>query len=408
MRKLFNRELIFIFTVVGLAIMAMSLLQPVLPLYLTDIGINPTALGLMFSVGMMGMVLGESAGGWLADRSGVKVPMLIGTFLCIPMVLAFVFIENTVALFAVFFFWGVVRAAIFGPGRGYIGTNIPLANKATFMAVYATAMAISRALGTSASGFVVDILKYDGVFVISAGISLVGGFLAIIGLKKRLPSRQVEVSTSASTSTLNISPEPSMPLYRHQPFIVQSIVATLYFVAMGTNSFLSLLAVQKAGVPVAQVGILFTVGAIVNAVLLIPMGRLADYKSKRVLMIFGLLITAAGFTGISFSSNFLQLAVSQIIASIGGSMFSPAAVTLLSENIARHKQSTAMGVYGGFEDIGVIVGSALGGVVWSALGPTFTFLLVAAVPEVIGAGICITLLKGKKVKQVSVQETVRR
>ena len=89
-------------------------------------------------------------------------------------------------------------------------------------------------------------------------------------------------------------------------------------------------------------------------------------------------------------------------------MFSPAAVTLLSENIARHKQSTAMGVYGGFEDIGVIVGSALGGVVWSALGPTFTFLLVAAVPEVIGAGICITLLKGKKVKQVSVQETVRR
>ena len=391
MHKLFSRELISVIGIVGLATMAMGLLQPVLPLYLTDIGINPTALGLMFSAGMMGMVLGESFGGWLADRKGIRAPLFIGTFFCIPMVLAFVFFKNTATLFIVFFIWEVVRAAVFGPGRGYIGTNIPLSNKATFMAVFAAAMAVSRALGTSVSGFIVDILKYDWIFVISAGISLAGGLLVISGLKKFRPSQSIMVPTTIDADSI----EAPVPLYRQRPFIVQSIIAALYFTAMGTGSFLSLLAVQKAGVPLAQVGILFTVGAIVNAVLLIPMGRLADYKSKRVLMILGLLFTAAGFTAISFSSNFLQLATSQIVGSIGGSMFSPAAVALLSENVSRHKQSTAMGIYGGCEDIGVIVGSALSGVIWSVLEPRFTFLIIGALPGVIGAVICFAMLKDK-------------
>ena len=391
MHKLFSRELISVIGIVGLATMAMGLLQPVLPLYLTDIGINPTALGLMFSAGMMGMVLGESFGGWLADRKGIRAPLFIGTFFCIPMVLAFIIFKNTATLFVVFFIWGVVRAAVFGPGRGYIGTNIPLSNKATFMAVFAAAMAVSRALGTSVSGFIVDILKYDWIFVISAGISLSGGLLVISGLKKFRPSQPIMVPTTIDADSIKAP----VPLYRHRPFIVQSIIAALYFTAMGTGSFLSLLAVQKAGVPLAQVGILFTVGAIVNAVLLIPMGRLADYKSKRVLMILGLLFTAAGFTAISFSSNFLQLATSQIVGSIGGSMFSPAAVALLSENVSRHKQSTAMGIYGGCEDIGVIVGSALSGVIWSVLEPRFTFLIIGALPGVIGAVICFAMLKDK-------------
>ena len=112
-------------------------------------------------------------------------------------------------------------------------------------------------------------------------------------------------------------------------------------------------------------------------------------------MISGLLFTAAGFTGISFSSTFLQLAASQVIASIGGSMFSPAAVALLSENVSLHKQSTAMGIYGGCEDIGVIVGSALSGVIWSIIEPRFTFLIVGALPGVIGAVICYAMLKDK-------------
>jgi MFS family permease len=403
MHKLISRQLIFVLAIVGLAVMAMSLLQPVLPLYLTDIGINPTVLGLMFSTGMLGMVLGESSGGWLADRFGIRVPMSIGTFLCIPTVLAFTLFENTAILFLIFFLWGVVRATIFGPGRGFIGTNVPLANKATFMAIYAAAMSVSRAIGTSASGFVANILKYDWVFIIAAGISLAAGLLVVTSLNKRSSSRaQVAVSARKDSS------KPSVPLYRHKPFIIQAVIATLYFMAIGTFSpFLSLLAQQKAGVPVEQVGLLFTIGAVVSMILLIPMGRLADRTSKKVLMTVGLLITALSFVGISFFRSFILLAASQIVGSVGGSMFGPAAVSLLSENIPEQKQSTAMGVYGAFEDTGVIISAALAGIVWSTLGPKYTFLLVGTLPGIIGAGICFALLKDEKSKKVTLQKIIQ-
>ena len=61
MRKIVNRKFITIITVMGLGVLAMSMLQPVLPLYLTSIDVSPEVLGLMFSVAMVGMVFGESS-----------------------------------------------------------------------------------------------------------------------------------------------------------------------------------------------------------------------------------------------------------------------------------------------------------------------------------------------------------
>ncbi|OGO39265.1 MAG: hypothetical protein A2147_04535 [Chloroflexi bacterium RBG_16_57_8] len=397
-RRIISRELVVVIVVVGLAIMGMSLLGPVMPLYLTSIGVSPSVLGLMLATGMAGMVLGESSGGWLADRAGLKLPMLIGTFLCVPMLISFVFTRSIGLIFVIFFFWGIVRSALFGPGRGYIGTNVPLSHKATFMAIYATAMAASRSVGTFTSGFVADGLGYEWMFVIAAGIATTAGVLVIAGIKKN------QTSKNASQPALALPtdpPAPAVPLYRHRPFIAQSVVAALYFAAIGVMPFLSLKASEGLGLPVTQVGVLFTIGAVVNAVLLIPMGRLADRRSKRVMMAVGLLITSAGMAGIAAATNFAQLAVVQIVGSAGGSMFGPAAVALLSENVPLRRQSTAMGIYGGCEDIGIIFGSAVGGVVWSSLGPTPTFLLIGTTPAALGAVMCFALLKEKVTRKTA-------
>jgi MFS family permease len=78
MKNIIHRELVVIIAITGLAIMSMSLLGPMMPLYLTSIGFDPAIIGLILSAGMLGMVLGESSGGWLADRVGPRAPMLIG------------------------------------------------------------------------------------------------------------------------------------------------------------------------------------------------------------------------------------------------------------------------------------------------------------------------------------------
>jgi PPP family 3-phenylpropionic acid transporter len=403
MKRIISRELIIVIAITGLAVMSMSLLQPMLPLYLTSVGFSPTILGLMLSAGMAGMVLGESSGGWLADRVGIKFPMFIGTFLCAPLLVSFLFISDTALMFIVFFFWGIVRAAVFGPGRGYIGTNVSLSHKATFLAIYATAMAASRSLGTFTSGFISDAWGYDWIFIIAAGIALLGGVLVAAGLRGNPRGKPYKVGLPAPAEP----PTQGKPLYRQKPFVIQSIIAALYFMAIGVIPFLSLLAAQVAGLAATQIGILFTISAMGNALLLIPMGRLADRKNKRKMMTVGLLVTAASLVGISLSTSFAQLAASQVIGSIGGAMFSPAAVALLSENVPPQRQSTAMGIYGGCEDAGMIAGSALGGLVWSALGPTPTFLLIGTTSAVLGAIISFAVLKNPVPKNPVWQRSAR-
>src|SRR4030042_587783 len=103
--QLLNRELIIIIVIMGIANASMAILQPMMPLYLTSIGVTPSLIGLMLAIGMVGMVIGESGGGWLADKVGLKIPLMVGTFLSPPLVLCFVFTRSIPAIFMIFFFW---------------------------------------------------------------------------------------------------------------------------------------------------------------------------------------------------------------------------------------------------------------------------------------------------------------
>jgi MFS family permease len=251
-------------------------------------------------------------------------------------------------------------------------------------------MAAFRGIGTLSSGFITDAKGYDWVFYAAAAVGVLAGVLVLVSVRK-MPKTQA-VAGSAPAPPIS---EVEVPLYRHRQFITQSAVALFYFAATGLGAFISLLAVEVAKLDAAQVGILFTIGAVTNAVMLVPMGRLADRKSKRAMMVIGLLVTGSGQAIVGLSHSFPQIAAGLVIGSTGGAMFGPAAVTLLSEHIAQRRQSTAMGIYGGCEDAGVILGSAMGGLVWSAFGPEWTFLIMGSLSATVGAAIAFLLLKDK-------------
>lgn len=341
------------------------------------------------------MVFGESSAGWLADKVGVKIPLGIGTIACVPLVLCFVFTHNVPFIFAIFLVWGVVRAAVFGPGRGYIGVTVPFSQKATFMAVYAASMSVSRSIGSFVGGFVGDHLGYDWNFYFAAGIVLVGGALVIFGLRK-IPSGKPALSLPAMPSEVKT---PVKAPYRSRNFLTQCVIAAFCWTSIGVVApFLPLLAVDVTGATTTDVGILFTVSALVNAALLIPIGRLSDRTNKKGMMIAGLLVSAAGMAGIALAKNYPVLIGAVIMQSVGTAIFGPAAVARLSEAVPSNWQSTAMGIYGGCEDLGVVAGSALGGLVWSSMGPTSAFLLVGMTATILSAIVTVTLLKNTPVK----------
>ncbi len=399
MNRIVSGEMIAVMTIIGMGVIAMSILRPMLPLYLTDIGVTPEILGLMFSVAMIGSVFGESFWGWIADRVGLKIPMVIGTFICALPVLFLILTQNVPAIFAIFFFWGIVRSALFGPGRGYIATKAPALKKATFMAMFTVMMSASRSIGALPSGLVVDTWGYHWVFLISCGISILGGIVVVAGLRKTQAVKPEQPAVSPSPTDELPSPGQAIN-YRHLSF--QCSVTALQFLGLGVlMTFLPLLATQVVGVGATEVGILFTIMGVSTMVLGIPMGMLADRKGKKTFMILGLLVSAATMAGIAFTESFHWLIVFVITSSLGLTMFSPAALGLISDSVPLQRQSTAMGIYGGIcENTGIIAGAALGGFIWSAWGPQATFL-IGTIASSLGAVICFSLVRDKGSKKRS-------
>ncbi len=370
-----------VITVFGLAAVAMSLLQPVLPLYLAAIDISPEVIGLMFATAMVAMVIGEGYWGWVADKSGAWIPLAFGTLVCGLTVLLFNFSEEVFFLFAVFFLWGLFRSAIFGPSRGFLAAAAPVGKKTSRLAIVTAIVAASSSLGAFPSGFIVDAWGFTSAFYISAGVSITGALLVLWGYKTsqavnyKLRGR-VKLKMNSNTGLLSL----------------QCLVTALQFFGLGiVVAFLPLLVTGRTDATMAGVGILISVRGITAMIFSVPMGKLADKIGTKTMILFGLAVTAGAMIGFIVAGCFTWFVIVMVFYNIGYTAFSPAALSFFSSCSPPDRQGTAMGFYGAIcENTGIVAGSGLGGFIWSAWGGQGAFL-AGAIASVMGALLFMTI-----------------
>ena len=393
MKLTVSSQMITVMCLIALSVLAINILQPMMPLYLTSIGVTPEIVGLMLSLAMVGMVIGESSWGLVSDKLGAELPMRVGTFISGLAVFCFVLTQNMALIFTIFFFWGLVRSALFGPGRGYISTNAPVLRKSTFMAIITVMMSASRSIGALPSGFLADSLGFHAVFFASSGISLLAGIVVLTSLRQAQPLKAQ--ATTAEPPALGDLPT-SLQRVSYRPFATQCVVTAFQFLGRGTLiSFLPLLATEVVGVSASKVGVLFTAYGIAAMLMSVPMGMLADRIGKKTLMTLGLIISGAAMAGMALSQSYAWLMVFVLTSGMGMATFSPAALGMISDSVPPKRQSSAMGIYGAFgENIGIIAGSSLGGFIWSTWGPRSTFLM-GAIANAMGVVTCLALVKEK-------------
>lgn len=370
-----------VITVFGLAAVAMSLLQPVLPLYLAAIGISPEVIGLMFAAAMVAMVIGEGYWGWVADKIGAWIPLAFGTLVCGLTVLLFDFSEEVFFLFAVFFLWGLFRSAIFGPSRGHLAAAAPAGRKTSHLAIVTAIVAASSSLGALPSGFIVDAWGFSPAFYISAGISFTGSIFVLWGYKTSRalnyrPRSRGRLKMNSNTGLLSL----------------QCLVTALQFFGLGIMiAFLPLLVTGRTNVTIAEVGILISVRGITAMIFSVPMGRLADRIGTKTMILFGLAVTAVAMFAFTVADSFNSFVIVMVLYNIGYTAFSPAALSFFSSCSPPDRQGTAMGFYGAIcENTGIVAGSGLGGFIWSAWGGQGAFL-AGAVASVMGALLFMTI-----------------
>lgn len=383
MKKSFNK-IAPIASILAISMLSMSILEPVLPLYLINVGFSSKATGVMISVLWLGMIIGESSWGWIADKIGIRIPMIWGTLISGIILLGILLAKGTYIVFIAILCLGLFRSAIFGPARGYVGRHAPALKKAAFMGIITVVIGGSKSLGALSSGFLASSLGYSWVFYVTIGMYILGGLITIVILRdlkynspKLLPvNKHLFVKDSKK--------------YRCM-FSLCAVTSCEFFGVGLFMSFLPLFITQVVGLSIASVGILFTMRGIITTVFGVPMGMLADQKGKKLLMLTALAASAISMIGISVANSFLSLLVSIVLFEIGLATYSPAALALLSDSVPSKYQGSAMGIYGGVcENTGIMAGAFSGGFVWNIFGPRATFLLGSLVC-IIGVVMCLIL-----------------
>jgi MFS family permease len=149
------------------------------------------------------------------------------------------------------------------------------------------------------------------------------------------------------------------------------------------KSFLPLYAEAQGHMSTFQVGVLLSATYAAQLIAMPMLGWLADRFGKRRVAGIGLALSALMFLFYFVAKTQPQLFIVSVMVSL-----MLAANSLLLALVPKVTSNTlygaAVGIYGSFEDLGLLVGPLIFGFVWSTFSPVSTFA-VAALAQLVGA-----------------------
>jgi EmrB/QacA subfamily drug resistance transporter len=111
------------------------------------------------------------------------------------------------------------------------------------------------------------------------------------------------------------------------------------------------------------------------AAVVIIAGRMGDLYGPRRLYVIGLVVVAVGSVAAGFAQSPTALIVARLVQAVGGAMVAPQSLSMISKIVPPERRGRAMGVWGAVAGLAVAIGPSLGGLIVSAWGWRWVFLV---------------------------------
>jgi DHA1 family quinolone resistance protein-like MFS transporter len=386
-----NKQFYVLYFNIFLVFLGIGLIVPVLPVYLKDLGLKGSDLGILVAVFALAQMIISPFGGTLADKLGKKLIICIGLLLFAISEFLFA-ISHSFTLLIVSRILGGFSAGMVMPGvTGLIADISPAGDKAKNFGYMSAIINSGFILGPGLGGFLAEFSHRLPFFV--AGFS---GILALI-LSMILIHNPKKATTVGFT---NYQPE-MLSKIKWKVFLTP-IILTLVL-AFGLSSFETLFPLytaDKAHYSPLDISIAVTGGGIAGAVFQVFFfDKFMKYFSELNFIIYALIYSAIVLVALTITQSYWGIMIVSFIVFIGFDMIRPA-ITNYFSNIAGDRQGFAGGLNSTFTSMGNFIGPLVAG---SLFDVNFELPLYMSVVVMILGIIVIFIEKAFRMKRKKAQ-----
>ncbi len=376
-----NRAFIVVWLALFIAIIGISMVSPLMPVFAEKMGASGIWLGLAFSGFAVSQIPLMPVIGRLSDRYGKKRFLWMGLLVYTVAAIGYFWAPSYHELVLFRILSGVGASMVIPIAFSYVGELAPKDFEGRYMGIFAIAMVAGYGIGPVVGGIIHDSIGMDATFISMAIFSTLG-FLVIFFL---LPARTA--GTSIASTREEAQPEGPSPSFFSmlKDTTIQGIIALqmTFGLLFGTVlSFIGVWMTTAIDTSVAQVGILLSARSIMNGTLSYPFGWLADHMNRVILVSTGMGMVAIGTFAIPWLGNFGILLGIFVVIGIFESMAMPSLNAITVDKGRILGMGTVMGMFNMAMSLGLVVGSMAGGVIETSMGIDAVFRFAAVLGAV--------------------------
>jgi MFS family permease len=194
-----DRWLATLYSAVALRQMGVAGTFALVFVYMAELGVQTSSMGLLSALSSAAQVLGMIAFGALSDRLGRRWVFLLGFGVSVAPALVFAFIPTTAGLAMGHLAVGISFSAMYIGSTAHIGDVIPSERHGVMLGLFDSARAIGGAFGPLVAGAILPSLGFTRMLLTMSAISCLGFLLVLLGTRHAaIPNRMAAPRSPAT------------------------------------------------------------------------------------------------------------------------------------------------------------------------------------------------------------------
>ena len=375
-----SRNLMVITLTQSLFMLTASLWWPYWSLYILELGVSKTLLGMIFMIETIAQILFQIPGGVLTDKLGRKKMIVLGS----------VFRAISPLIYVLTGSWQFVLMGMFITQMSnmmvpaidaLIAESTSVEHRAMGYGTFRMMTLLPMIFTPFIGGVITDALGIYGGVRLAITVTFIVAWLNVL-IRWRFLEDTYDGGEHAS-SRLDALKE-----IRSVPRPIWTLIVVAAFASIGlrvANQFMAVYATQIIGLTNTQWGLIMTSVGIVSTLLTIPSSIWSDRVGRKPGIMVSLGITPLMYIGFPFSGSFLTLAASRVVGAIsegfGGAVTGleggSAWLALVADIVPAKQRGKVMGLIATLAGVVSFPGAWIGGLIWDNIGPQMPFYVAA-------------------------------